>query len=445
MDFDARGLSFLLHSSSSWVPSDVLPPWCLAPAMETNSEEVEIMSEPLRDNSLEKEKFMDNVEKNECDDFYNIDIDSNDDISTSDTTSTTEPSPSFKCRLCSKVFPTKIRLMEHRVNHKSFKCTYCTKEFSEKVHLIIHTRIHTGERPYVCSLCGRGFTVNGNLQKHMRIHYGEKPYVCHLCDKAFAERGNLTRHVKTVHSDKKGTLLGNVQAKIKCKNISFISKSALDVPIKSSNNSITKSIQNEISNKTILKNTPLVLKGKVRHVNMKKNVGDTSRIPINDDSQYHDSNTRECLDKQETKSFKCMFCPKEFTHRVRLVIHTRIHTGERPYTCTFCSKSFHVQGNLQKHLRIHYQQKPYTCPICKRAFVEKGNLTRHVKKVHAAKDNVNNGNSETILNTQSIISNQRTKKNFSSVNSKIDLIAEKLTKNLTKVSSNEILLNKTLL
>ncbi|XP_052260425.1 sal-like protein 3 isoform X25 [Dreissena polymorpha] len=49
-------------------------------------------------------------------------------------------------------------------------CRLCNKRFPSNAHLTIHTRIHTGERPYCCPICGKRFIQKGHLVKHMRSH-----------------------------------------------------------------------------------------------------------------------------------------------------------------------------------------------------------------------------------------------------------------------------------
>jgi DNA-directed RNA polymerase subunit RPC12/RpoP len=49
-------------------------------------------------------------------------------------------------------------------------CSTCRKPFSSASALQIHTRTHTGDRPYQCSVCSKAFTTKGNLKVHMGTH-----------------------------------------------------------------------------------------------------------------------------------------------------------------------------------------------------------------------------------------------------------------------------------
>lgn len=89
---------------------------------------------------------------------------------------------------------------------KRYQCALpdCGKTFFQKTHLEIHTRAHTGIKPFVCKepTCGQRFSQLGNLKTHERRHTGERPYHCDICGKTFAQHGNVRAH-KIVHTSAK--------------------------------------------------------------------------------------------------------------------------------------------------------------------------------------------------------------------------------------------------
>lgn len=86
---------------------------------------------------------------------------------------------------------------------KRYQCAVpgCDKAFHQKTHLDIHTRAHTGVKPFLCKepTCGQRFSQLGNLKTHERRHTGERPYHCDICGKTFAQHGNVRAH-KIVHT-----------------------------------------------------------------------------------------------------------------------------------------------------------------------------------------------------------------------------------------------------
>lgn len=43
----------------------------------------------------------------------------------------------------------------------------------------------------------------------------------------------------------------------------------------------------------------------------------------------------------------CGICRRNFSSTSALQIHSRTHSGDRPFRCTFCQKSFTTKGNLK--------------------------------------------------------------------------------------------------
>ncbi|CAD5116425.1 DgyrCDS5316 [Dimorphilus gyrociliatus] len=50
----------------------------------------------------------------------------------------------------------------------------------------------------------------------------------------------------------------------------------------------------------------------------------------------------------------CPVCEKSWDAHSKLVVHYRVHTGERPYQCPHCSQHFTQKSSLRRHLRRYH-------------------------------------------------------------------------------------------
>lgn len=97
-----------------------------------------------------------------------------------------EEYPQLRCELCEEVFTSPAEWVRHiqgahteeqlavtnntRSGRKTSKatCPSCAKSFPSIASMLIHSRTHTGERPYICDVCDKGFNVKSNLLRHLR-------------------------------------------------------------------------------------------------------------------------------------------------------------------------------------------------------------------------------------------------------------------------------------
>lgn len=76
-------------------------------------------------------------------------------------------------------------------------------------------------------------------------------------------------------------------------------------------------------------------------------------------------------------NYQCSVCARRFKRKTELVVHKRIHSGEKPFACEFCPMKFAQSGTLIEHRRYHTGETPFACEVCSRPFASRSSLWRH--------------------------------------------------------------------
>ena len=252
------------------------------------------------------------------------------------------------------------------------KCPDCNKTYKKRYDLLIHiNKTHKQAKNFQCGHCDYKASVPFLLTKHIKRIHSDVPvknHLCHDCGAMFAEKTYLDAHVKYVHRLSKIDSFCHFCG-FSIKTAAGMKKHLQEMHGQSDNfvPSKDENLPHQCGSCTEAFTSIDELK---KHLNAKH-----ASTKVNDENSKRSSTVKV--------RYSCHFCSKIVSNKYTLEYHVnKFHQQTKVYKCSYCPEAFFDSLSVKKHEEKHRGLNVFECQDCFKLFSSKALLNRHVKTVH---------------------------------------------------------------
>ncbi|XP_018023201.1 uncharacterized protein LOC108679128 [Hyalella azteca] len=253
--------------------------------------------------------------------------------------------------------------------HRKFQCKLCGFRARGKGPMVLHSRTHMRQQQH-----------KGKLSMKLHARTFLKPLAKNLSEteKSIIESGNKGETILALDSKDKSN-----EPKISCPLCTFHCHDSKDLD---SHMSSHTPVQEEVKFSSLAATETPIVKTSVPSAVLPSPAKDPLQCILcsthcNSESElslhYH-------THKRDDGFYCCCYCNFATRDRSNLVIHHRIHTGEKPFQCFFCTYTSRSPYGLRSHYEkeSHPLQTLANCPKCPYASKESSELEEHMMYSH---------------------------------------------------------------
>ena len=320
----------------------------------------------------------------------------------------------YKCSICHKELPSKLRLKQHnkehkKVTHESNICSKCGKSFKIKSSLEYHVSKNCcyQMKGNKCPICNEKFESRSLKMDHFAIkHPDMKMYQCTKCSSRFISVKGLKIHISTAHGNNVGSICpicGKIlkTAAVLKEHISYMHEGKPKPKFKCS------LCEESYATKQGLENHMSVHEGKIFQCsNCNEEFNSKNKLESHIAKEHDRSKLHKCehcdssymtknglfrhiaFVHEKTISNMCSHCGRNCMSKAELKSHVKIvheFAGEKNYKCGDCEKDFQTENSLKSHIKIIHEGARVNCQVCQKSFVSRTVMKLHIKTVHEKK------------------------------------------------------------